>query len=166
VGLTPEAPTEKAASGSKRISSSDTFRFGPREMKKTEESLSKAAPEEVNLVILGCPHLTIGEIRKYAVMLAGRTVKDHVEMWILTQHTIKKYAEDIGVADVIESTGARLVSNTCPSAIPIDYYENRGLKAFATDSPKMAYLLSGAKKLPCFYGSLDSFLDVVTSHKR
>jgi len=162
VGVTPEAPTEEAASGFKKISPSDIFEFGPGDLKATEESLSRAGPEEATLVILGCPHPSIGQIKKYAEVLSGRKVKDHVEIWILIPHGIKQVAEDIGYAPIIESTGARLLSNVCPAAMPLDYYRKRGYKIIATDSPKTVYYTSTTKDALCYYGSLEKFVDVVT----
>ena len=162
VGVTPEAPTEEIASGHKKIGSSDTFEFTLKELKETEESISKIGPEEIDLVILGCPHASIEQIKEYIEVLSGRRVKDKAEIWILVSHMIKKYAENIGYAKKIESTGAKLVSDTCPSPMPGGFFKSRGYRAFATDSPKMAYYASTTQDVPCHYGSLDKFVDVVT----
>lgn len=163
VGVTPEALTEEAAVNHKRISSSDTFHFGPKELKEIEESLSEIGPEEADLVVLGCPHASITQLRKYAKTLSGRKVKDNKEMWILTNSTIKRYATDIGIARIIESAGAKLVTNTCPPAMPQDFFKQNGYVGVATDSSKMVYYVSTTKNLPCYYGSLDKFIDIVTS---
>jgi hypothetical protein len=162
VGITPEAPTEEVATGYKKISSSDTFEFGSMELKETEESISKTGPEEANLVVFGCPHASIDQVKNYAETLSGRRVKNKLEIWILVSHVIRKYAENIGYANMIESTGARLVSNTCPSAMPWDFFKRRGYRALATDSPKIAYYASTTQDLPCYYGSLDKFIDIIT----
>ena len=165
VGVTPEAPTEAAACGPMRISSSDTFVFGPKELKETEESISKIGPGEADLVVLGCPHASIHQIKRYAESFSGRKVKRGVEAWILTSSLIKKYAEEIGYAKGIESAGVRLVSNTCPSPMPLEFFVKRGYRGAATDSPKMVYYISTTKGVPCYYGSLDKFIDVITSKK-
>lgn len=165
VGATPEAPNEEVASGFKTIGSSDTFEFGVAEFKETEESISNVGPEEADLVILGCPHPSIEQIRNYAKALSGRKVKNNVELWILTSHIIKRYAEDIGLTNIIESTGARFVSDTCPNPMPRDYFKKRGYRVAATDSPKLAYYISNLKNMPCYCGSLDKFIDIVTSKR-
>lgn len=165
VGVTPEAPTEEVASGFKKIISSDTFEFGFTEFKETEESISNVGPEETDLVVLGCPHASIEQIKNYAEALSGRKVKNKVELWILTSNIIKKYGENIGLANIIESTGARFVSNTCPNTMPRDFFKKRGYRVAATDSPKLAYYISTMKDMPCYYGSLDKFIDIVTSKR-
>jgi predicted aconitase len=162
VGVTPEAPTEEMATGFKKIGPSDTFEFNLTELKKTEESISRIGPEEADLVVLGCPHPSIDQIKRYAEAFSGRRVKSRVEIWILTSHLIKKYAEDIGYAAPLRSAGVRLAANTCPSPMPREFFIKRGYRGAATDSPKMVYYISATKGIPCFYGSLDKLIDVVT----
>ena len=162
VGITPEAETEEAASGNKKIGVSDTFEFGPKEFRDTEESLCAVGPEKINLVILGCPHASITQLKKYAELLSGRRVKDSIEIWILTMSGTKKYAQDAGIADMIESTGVKLITNTCPGAQPRNFFINRGVTGVATDSPKMVYYVTTTKGVPCYYGKLAKFIDLVT----
>lgn len=162
VGVTPEAPTEEEASGFRKITSSDTFEFGSRELKDTEDSLSTINPESADLAILGCPHASITQLREYAKALAGRKVKSEAEIWILTNSAIKKYAKDIGISDIIERTGARLVSNTCPGAMTPYFFNDRGYSKVATNSAKMVYYLSTAKDVPCYYGSMDKVIEALT----
>ncbi len=163
VSVTPEAPTEEVACGGKRIGSSDTFEFGPRELKEAEESLCDVGPEEADLVILGCPHASITQIRNYARLLSGKKVKNNVEIWILISHIIKQYAEDIGYAKVLQCAGARLVSNTCPNPMPRGFFKKRGFRAVATESAKMAFYVRITQDVSCFLGSLDRILDSTTS---
>ena len=85
-----------------------------------------------------------------------------MEIWILISHALKQYAEDIGLAKIIECAGARLVSNTCPSPMPREFFRERGYRVMAVDSPKMIYYLSTTKNVTCHYGSLSKFIDIVT----
>ncbi len=165
VGVTPEALTETAASVAARIGPSDTFVFGAKELRETEASVSRIGPEQADLVVLGCPHASIHQIRKYAELFSGRVVKGDVEAWILTSSLIKRYAEEVGYAAVIAAAGVRLVSNTCPSPMPRDFFVKRGYRGAAADSPKMVYYISTTKGVPCFYGSLEKFIDVIAPRK-
>jgi len=164
VGVTPEARTEEEATGNRKISSSDIFEFGPKEFKETEESLSAIGPEDANLVVLGCPHASITQLKEYAKVLSGRKVKNNLEMWIQTMHSTKTYAEDIGLADIIESTGTKLVCNICAGAMPRDFFKKSGYTGVLTDSPKYIYYITTIQDTPCCYGGrLDKFVDVVTN---
>lgn len=162
VGVTPEAPTAEIAAGSNKIGPSDTFEFCRKDLQETEESLCSIEAEASDLVILGCPHVNINQIRTYLGAFSGRKVKDHIDAWILVQSGIKRYAKDLGYLDILESCGVRLVSNMCPSAAPVNYYRQKGYGGFATDSAKMCYLLSGAKQISAYYGKLESIVDAVS----
>ena len=163
VGVTPEAHTEEEATGNRKISASDTFEFGEKEFKETEEALSAIGPDEANLVILGCPHASITQLKKYAEVLSGRKVKSGVEMWVQTMHSVKAYAEDIGLAEVIESTGAKLVCNICAGAMPRGFFKSCGYTGVTTDSPKYVYYITTLQSTPCYYGGrLEKFVDIVT----
>jgi hypothetical protein len=162
VGVTPEAATEEMAAGFTKIDSSDTFEFNLKELRRTEESISKIGPEDADLVVLGCPHPSIRQIKRYAEAFSGRRARSSAEIWILTSNLFKKYAEDLGYGDIFRSAGVRLASNTCPSPMPRDFFEKRGYRGAATDSPKMVYYISATKGIPCYYGSLEKFIDRVT----
>jgi len=162
VGVTPEAHTEEEATGNRKIGSSETVEFGEKEFRETEASLSAIGPEEANLVILGCPHASITQLKAYAGVLSGRKVKSGMEMWVQTMHSVKAYAEDIGLADEIESTGAKLVCNICPAAMPRDFFKKQGYSGAATDSAKMVYYVTTTQDTPCFYGRLEEFIHAVT----
>ena len=163
MGVTPEAPSEKIAAGAKRIDSSDTFAFEPQDLKESEASISKIGPEETDLVVLGCPHASIDQIKRYTNIFYGRQVKDHVEAWILTSSPIKRYAKKAGYTKALESAGVQILSGTCPSTMPSDYFEKQAYSGVATDSPKMVYYISTTKGLPCYYGSLEEFIDFITT---
>jgi predicted aconitase len=76
---------------------------------------------------------------------------------------MKKYAEDLGYANILESLGIRLVSNTCPATMPHNFFKKHGYRAVATDSPKLVYYISNTKDMPCYYGSLENILHAVTN---
>jgi hypothetical protein len=165
VGITPEAPTEEVACGYRKIGSSDTFEFGPTEFKNTEESLCAIGVEKADLVILGCPHASITQLKRYAEVLSGRRVKNEIKFLIMTSSSVKTYSKNIGLADLIESTGAKLITNTCPITMPNGFFIEKGYTGVATDSPKMGYYIAVAQSLPSFYGSLSKLVDVVTVKK-
>jgi predicted aconitase len=162
ISVTPDAPTEEAIFGPKTIGPSDTYEFGQKELKDTEESLCSEGFGAVDVVILGCPHVSIIQIRHYVELLSGRRVKDNVEIWILVSNVIKHYAEDLGYARALESSGCRLVSNTCPSPMPRGFFNERGFRAVATESAKMAFYVAITQNVRCRYGNLDEIIDAVT----
>ncbi len=58
-GVTPEAPTKEAAFGIKK--KWPRFEFGQKELRQTEAELSKATTASVDVIVFGCPHVSVGQ---------------------------------------------------------------------------------------------------------
>jgi predicted aconitase len=99
-------------------------------------SMTDAAPEEVDFVSLGCPHLSIREIARLAELLDGRRVTR--EFWITTSRPVKHLADRMGYTRVIEASGAKFATDTCCVVAPI----KGRFKALLTDSAKACYYAS------------------------
>ncbi len=159
VGVTPEAPTLEVALGGKKTRDWQHFEFGERELRETEESLSKATAKEVDLVIFGCPHASITELSDIARLLSGKRVKPEVELWVYTPRVLKAYADVMGYTDIIESSGAKVLCNTCPVAMSEEFLKDGRSRTVATNSAKLTNYIGtyAAEKqdiLP-YYGSLE-----------
>jgi hypothetical protein len=89
-------------------------------------------------LVLGCPHASITELAAIARRLAGRTVRKR--LWVCTSRTVKQLATSLGLAQVIEGAGARVVADTCMVVAPI---ETMGAGTMAVDSGKAAAYLPG-----------------------
>jgi predicted aconitase len=163
IGITPEAPTEEAAFGTRRIKDFPTFEFGEKELRETEESLSKATTREVDIVILGCPHASIGEMKALAQLLSGKRVHSGVEFWILTTEMVRSYAERMGYVHSIEKAGGRVLSGTCPINMPPGLLKKQGHRTVATNSAKMAYYIIGVQGLLPYYGSTQRCVEAAIS---
>jgi predicted aconitase len=88
---------------------------------------------EIDFVTLGCPHLSLLEMRRVAELLAGRHVTK--EFWITTSRPIKQIADRMGYTQIIQASGAKVAVDTCCVVAPI---RNRFF-AMATDSAKACY---------------------------
>jgi len=111
VGVTPEAPTlETALNGKKPIAE---YVVGKEEMEKAYRLANTATGSEVNYVLLGCPHLTMKEIRDVAEVLDGKKVKDGVKLVVSTTKALLQQAEDMGYAKIISEAGGILASDMC-----------------------------------------------------
>ncbi len=96
-------------------------------------ALNNAAPNEVDFVSLGCPHLSLKEIQHIAQLLAGKKVTK--EFWITTSRPVKGMADRMGYTAIIESAGAKFATDTCCVVAPI----KGRFHALATDSAKACY---------------------------
>jgi predicted aconitase len=124
-GITPEAGLHSTPGQTLRIAQADLEEAG--------QALNDAAPEEVDFISLGCPHLSLQEIAHLAQLLEGQHVER--EFWITTARPTKQIADRMGYTRVIEASGARFSVDTCCVVAPI----KGRFKALATDSAKACY---------------------------
>lgn len=131
-GVTPEAalfaPPE------------ETIAITRADLEAAIAAMSDAAPEEVDFVSLGCPHLSIAEIARIAELLKGKKVKK--TFWITTARPTRQMADLAGYTQIIEESGAIFAVDTCCVVAPI-----RGrFNALLTDSAKACYYAASKNK--------------------
>lgn len=140
-GITPEAvqfnpPTENVV-------------IRREDLQVAWQSLTDAAPEEVDFVSLGCPHLSIQEIARLAQLLEGKQVVK--EFWITTSRPVKQIADKMGYTRLIETSGAKFATDTCCVVAPI----KGRFKALATDSAKACYYAYAKNSFKTVYMPFD-----------
>ncbi len=143
-GITPEAERFRPPDARILITQHD--------LEASMQALNDAAPEQVDFVSLGCPHLSIREIGRIAELLAGKKVIK--EFWITTARPTKKIADMMGYTQIIEASGAKFATDTCCVVAPI----KGRFKALATDSAKACYYAYAKNK---FHTLLRPFDQVV-----
>ncbi|MCI0521318.1 MAG: aconitase X catalytic domain-containing protein [Chloroflexi bacterium] len=140
-GITPEAGLVAPPAESLVVTQAD--------LEAAVASLNDAAPEEVDFVSLGCPHLSIHEIARLAQLLEGKQVAR--EFWITTARSTKQIADRMGYSRVIEASGARFAADTCCVVAPI----KGRFKALATDSAKACYYAYAKNEFKTLFLSFD-----------
>jgi predicted aconitase len=144
-GVTPEAAVVGPPAETLTITQAD--------LGAALEEMSSAAPEEVDFVSLGCPHLSIHEIARLAELLRGKKVKK--TFWITTARPTRQMADIAGYTKIIEESGAIFAVDTCCVVAPI-----RGrFHALATDSAKACYYASAKNKFKTLIRSFDEVVE-------
>ena len=137
LGMTPEARTlDDCFHGEK---AKKVIEIKNEDLDQVRKTLS-AGKGEISFVILGCPHLTISQIKEVAQMVEGRKLK--TELWIFTSYLNKELSERMGLAEVISKAGGRIVEDSCVDQ-PI-WAHMEGKKGL-TESPKCAYYVAKRK---------------------
>jgi predicted aconitase len=128
VGVTPEAPTLEAAFQGDVLE--DATGFDQDALQNTYASLRTHSGEEVDSVILGCPHASIREIAQIAALLRDKRVAEGVRLWINAARGTKCNAQAMGYAQVIEAAGGWILTDTCPTnmRIPAERIVTAGFK--------------------------------------
>ncbi len=143
-GITPEGDKHQAPGRRIEVQRSH--------IEEAIESLNSEQDLEADFISLGCPHLSIDEIKRIAQLLEGRQVVK--EFWITTSRPVKQIADRLGYSKIIEESGAKFATDTCCVVAPI----KGRFRALATDSAKACYYASAKNG---FKTSLLPFEEVV-----
>lgn len=155
VGITAEAPDlETALSGHEPMG---TFTISQEEYDKSLYALCDKGSSNIELVILGCPHYCLEEIKEIADYLKGKKIHSGVSVWIWTDISTQAMAEANGYAQIIKDSGAELFNSACPLVIGRGCLNN--IKALATDGAKQAHYIRSDINAKIFYGSREKCID-------
>lgn len=125
-----------------------------------------------DIVHLGCPHASFEEMKHYAALLDGRTVRDGVELWITTNRTVRQMARDSGLLKPIQESGAKVISDTCPischfarttSPDPKLGVEPPTLRAIVVDSAKQARYIRDMIHCPTLLTSTEKAVETAVT---
>ncbi len=146
-----------------------TITFDTAELETRYTALAPRGP--ASLVVIGCPQASLGELQAAARLLQGKSVTAEPTsagtpppLWFFTSARTKAIAEQIGVADVIRSSGALLLENTCPEVVP---YDQQWVHHILTNSMKAEhYIQSGLNGIPASVMRLADCIAVATGELR
>jgi predicted aconitase len=108
----------------------------------------------IDLVVLGCPHASLDELRQVAEALRGQRLRS--ALWITTARALRNRAASEGWVQAIESAGGLVVADGCVVVAPM-----RDLRyhTLATNSAKLASYALPHAGLRVRLGSLAQCLD-------
>ncbi len=161
-GVTPEAPTQKAAFRGKKPKKQITV--GRNDLKKVYNMLNYASNNNVNFVYLGCPHYNIVEIQKAAGLVDGKKCK--IPLWVMTSPLTYKAADLMGLKDIIHKAGGTLLSGACAGLLAGEMPP--GSNVMATDAAKQDYYITGIKypeKFEVWYGTTEDCINAALTGK-
>jgi len=164
IGVTPEAPTLEAALGNKKPK--ETINVTMKDIRDIHDMFTNITADDIKLVVLGCPHLTIMEIQEICSLLEGRQLKDGVQLMLGISNPIHALADEAGYIERIEKTGA-IITNCCVSGQnPLVHI--LGVNAVATNSPRAARFFQTQTSGKCrtYYATTKDLINLVTTTKR
>ncbi|RNC28500.1 MAG: hypothetical protein AWM53_01480 [Candidatus Dichloromethanomonas elyunquensis] len=134
-GITPEAPTPEVAFGGKKPVREVVITN--KDLKEILEYFSPASGT-IEFALLGCPLLTISQVRDIALVIENKKLK--VPMFVLVNSLTKELAKRMGYLDAIREAGGHLVEDTCMDQPPF-WHSFKG-KVGVTESPKCAFYMN------------------------
>ena len=97
------------------ISDLETIHIGKKEIEDAKAKLNTT--DDVQLIALGCPHLTEKEMHEIASMLKGKKKRGDAEIWFCTSEGVRKRCpEDVRI---MEEFGP-VLADTCMVVAPIE----------------------------------------------
>ncbi len=105
---------------------------------------------QVDLVVIGCPQASVGEVRTTAAavrsrMELGQKIPNH-RLWVFTSGHNHDLLDQEGTLAVLEEAGAVILKDTCPEVTP---YNRTRYNHLLTNSLKAEhYLTSGLNRMP------------------
>ena len=132
-GITYDFRTPQEALGGRKT---ETLVVTADDVENTYSKVCDEGESEVDLVVLGCPHYDILQIKQAADCIRGKRVADGVSFQIWTSHPIKQMAQLNGYLAVIEEAGGRIYTGSCPTTIGSCLFEKH--RGFAFDSLKQS----------------------------
>ena len=134
LGMTPEAKTLEMATGGKEVR-----RYVTITQEDIDEIRREYYPkEELDFVILGCPHYTYNQILE--VLSQVKENKPKIPVLILTSQGLIAFLDEMGLKKELEELGVELVPDTC---VDQEYvFGHLKNKNGVSDSPKCSYYMS------------------------
>ena len=146
-GCTPEAKKGLPTDGLEHI------HIGKKEFKAAYDKLNTVG--DVQLIALGCPHLTEKEMHDIAALLKGKTKRNKdVEIWFCTSEEIRaKCPEDVKIME----TFGPVLADTCMVVAPIESTFQRT----ATNSAKAGNYLPTLCSQKVLFSDISALLKVI-----
>ncbi len=110
VGVTPEAPTLKAAfNGAKPA---EVMTITSRDIERVYAGYS-AKNNPLNLVVFSGPQQSLFEMKNLADLLAGKRIKPGNHLFVTTSNGVKSAARQLGYLQKIEAAGGIVLEGVC-----------------------------------------------------
>ncbi|MCL2380994.1 MAG: aconitase X catalytic domain-containing protein [Treponema sp.] len=145
IGHTPEAPDKNSVIDD----SIKPVVFGPKEYDEVCAKFELSGP--IDFVVIGCPHVSIIEMRDIARLLEGKKLKSG--LWVCIARSVKNLADTMGYSKIIIDAGGEIICDTCP--VLCCTLTQRNYKTVATNSGKMAHYAPGLWNLQPVLLNLD-----------
>jgi len=164
VGATPEAHTLEEAIGDNKP---ETMFITKNEIRDSYELLNTANPSDLDMVVIGCPHLTINEVDALASLLEGKKVSPDVTLSVGISKPTYALAKAAGYTDIIEKAGGIMVDSCMGVLNPFCFLEDGARIAVATNSVRAAHYIqrSSGGNTKTLYGNIEKCVNAAVTRR-
>ena len=151
VGVTPEARTVEDALGGKPPRAE--FTITDKDLQDSLAMLCDRGSGKVELVSIGCPHLSLEELRDLAWRLEGQQVAKGTDFWIWTDYATQIMAKESGYLALIEASGAKVLNSSCP--LVMREKAHRCYSGMVMSGAKQAHNIRAQTRSPVYLGDTE-----------
>jgi len=160
-GISAEANTVEEAFGPNKPE--EIFQYGKEERRFAYERLNcTGKSDDIDFVVMGCPHYSINQLWTLNRLINGRKIKDNIEFWVFMPRQIRELAKRSGLKDELEATGIKLMTDGCPC---MGRRKPDGASVMCTDSAKQAHYMPNFTGIQSWYGSAKECVEAAVSGK-
>lgn len=91
--------------------------------------------DEIDLILIGCPHASLQEVKEIAELLRMRGKPLKTPLYITAGRAVKALADSLGYTEIIERYNGRILPDSCLVVSPIKEW----FRGIATNSGKSAF---------------------------
>lgn len=156
VGVTPEATNlNQAFGGNKPLREVE---ISPQDLQRTWEELSSGTGDELQLVLLGSPHATLGDFVELASLVRGRTKNPDVSVKVTTSQFVENQARSQGLVEPLEKFGIQVSTDRCLCMMN-EQLLPAGTEGVMTNSGKFAHYGPGLIRRGVYFGTTADCID-------
>jgi predicted aconitase len=144
IGVTPEAPTLKAAFGGGKPA--EVMTITQRDIERVYAGYG-AKNNPLNLVVFSGPQQSLFEMKNLAQLLAGKTIKPGSHLFVTTSNGVKSAARALGYLEQIEAAGGIVLEGVCFYILQniAQIRVQNGWSNLVTNSAKLANIIGAHK---------------------
>ena len=128
----------------------------------SRKSLSSAAPESVDAILIGCPHASVVELMEIAELLNGKSISKEMEFWIYTNREVYSLLESTLIIDNLKKSGVRIIRDTCFLNTDLNGWD---IKKVMTNSAKYAHYMKALTGKEVVFASLGECVNTALQPK-
>ena len=146
IGVTPEAKTkEEAFQGD---TPQENVEIGLKDLEDVREKYSTSWKFDPKNISVGCPQLSMREVKEVLEKLKGKRINQEFNFWICTNENVKEEILNSELNEILRESGANLTT-LCPTLTPLQ-------RPLITNSAKACFYTNAT------YKSLDECIKIAT----
>ena len=127
------------------------------DIRRSVEDLSTTS-EKPDMIFIGCPHCSVGEIKKIANLIGGKKIRKDIRLWICTSKYVRERSKPY--VNLIERAGGTVLCGVCAV---VTWLKELGVDTIMTNSAKTAYYAPTFNNVETMLAPLNECIEMACS---